>query len=110
MGSKSHQVDSICIYVNRDLSYCLDGIRKEEHAMFLCNLADFPDRLNYTYFIVSVHYCNKNCLRSDGRFELRKVNQAIFLNRKISYFTTQLFNMFTGIQNRFMFGVDRDDM
>src|SRR5690349_15527097 len=78
--------------------------------MFLCDLTDFPNRLNNTNFIIGIHNSNKDGLWSDGCFQFSEIDQAIFLNWQISYLTAKLFNMLTGIKNCFMFGINGDDM
>src|SRR5665647_2708289 len=55
VGSKSHQVYSIIIYINWNFSYCLGGISKKQYPMFFCNCTYFFNWLYYTSSIIDIH-------------------------------------------------------
>src|SRR5438874_2582673 len=46
VSRQAKQIDPHFLHIERNLAYCLDGIRVEEDVALLAKLADFLDRLN----------------------------------------------------------------
>ena len=110
MCCECHQVDSIFIYINRDLSNRLRCIRENKNTFLFCQCTDLFHWHYRSYLIISIHDSNKNRSWFDGCFQFFHIDEAIRIYFQISYLATFLFNMLACVKYCLVFDVASDDM
>ena len=65
-------------------SSCLRGIDVKDDPLLTANGTNGGDVLNDTNFVVDEHNADQNGIRAQSGFENLKIQQAIFLNVKVS--------------------------
>ena len=70
------------MYVDRNVTECLNSIRVKKDAMCVGNICEFFYRLNRSNFIVCKHYGNKISIISNRFFQDRRKNVTFIINRK----------------------------
>src|SRR5476651_1756688 len=84
--------------MNTGFAQRLSSIAKKNNPMFFNNFTNQTDRLNDSGFIIDIHDYNQDRIGPDGRFQSFQIDQPISLNRQITHFSTQFFQMITSIQ------------
>ena len=110
MPAGRKQVDMALLHINGKLPVNLDGIRMKKNVMSGRNLTNFPDRLDRSDLIVSIHDRNQNRVRPYGPFQLFYTYQAVRIHIQISDFRPLSFQILATVQNRMMLDAGSNDV
>src|ERR1044071_4368008 len=110
MRRQRSQIEIGAVDVQRDLAQRLDGIRVEKHATLTAEPPNFFNGLKHAGFVVGRHDADQNRLVREGVFKLIKINEAVALDRQISYTEAALFQMFASIEHGLVLGNNGDDV
>ena len=107
---QGHQIHFCLLQVNFHLAGGLRGIAMENHAFASAEFGDFIHRLDNADFIVDHHDGHQNGIRTNSLFQLFQGDQTIFPGIQISRLESFTFQFPECVQNRFVFGLDCDDV
>ena len=94
------EVDSQIFHVDRHIAQTLYSVRMEKHAVRLCNCRKLLDRFDSADLVVDHHYAHKDRVFSDSFFKRFRRYETVAVNVEISYFKSQLFEIFARVQYR----------
>ena len=66
-----------CLYIYRQMSCSLYGIRVEQHLLCLAECTDLRYRLYSAHLVICKHNAYKRCIVSDGIFYILDINNAV---------------------------------
>ena len=99
------------IHINRYLAKCLYCICMEQNLVFLCNLSNFPDRLDRSDLIICKHHRNKDRIRTNRFFQFIKLYDTVLVHIQICDLkSTLFFQILTRMQDCMVLDLCRDDM
>ncbi len=110
VAGQRKQVDVVADHIHRDLADRLHGIRVEENALFMAELANRGDRIDGADLIVGVHDADKDRLVRDRLRNIVHGHQAVRLNGQIRDLIAALLQPLAGVQHGLVLGHLRDDV
>jgi hypothetical protein len=96
--------------INHHLARGLRRIYMHQNALFAADRANRIDVLNHTNFVIHQQDRHQNRIGPQRSFESIQVEQAICLHIKISDIVALTLQLTHGVQRRFMFRLERDEM
>ena len=105
---KAHQIHLQLLHIKIHLPYGLRRVAVEDHALAAAEFADRGNVLNHADFVVDAHHGHQRRIRTNRGFEGLQVEKPVFLHVHIRHFKAFFFEVPHGIQNRLMFGFDRN--
>ena len=74
----------------------------KQNRLFVQNIANFFNRLNYTRFIVSMHNANNESIITQSSYYILHINSSRSLRSYVFNIETMFFQMFRGVYYRLM--------
>src|SRR2546422_1419029 len=103
MARQRKQVDVVLLHIHRNLARSLYAVNVEKDSLFLGDLADLCDRIDYPDLVIGVHDRDQDGLRGDGAAQVVQVDAAVLLHRQIGDLEAVLLQALAGVQHRLMF-------
>ena len=111
MSTGAEHINVKLIYIDRDLSECLNSVCMEQDSMLMCDLSDLFQRLKSTDLIVCSHNRDQDGLRCNGFLKLIQINESVLIYIQICDLRTALFfKVFTGMKDGMMLNLCCDDV
>ena len=110
MRCESHDINTVFVYIHRNLSNGLYRIREEQNAVLLGKGTDLFYGLDHADLVIGIHDRDQNGSWLNGRFQFFQVDQSIGFHFQVGNFSALALNMFTGIQYSFVFCGTGNDM
>ena len=111
MSAGAEHIDIELIYIDRDLSECLNSVCMEQDSMLTCNLSDLFQRLKSTDLVIGCHNRNQDGLRCDRFLKLIQIDETVLINIKICDLRSALFlQILAGMENGMMLYFCCNDM
>lgn len=105
-----HQINIPIVYVDWDFPHCLRTIGVKVDLFGAAQFADFFHGLNDADLVIDGHYAHQHRIRSNGSFELFKVDQPITLHRQVRDLEAFVLQMSAAIQHALVFCLTCDDV
>src|ERR1700675_3542366 len=106
----SEKIDVVFLHVHRNFADSLHAVDGKENAVFLGDLADLCDRVDYANFVVGVHDGDENGFGRNRFAHVFRINAAVFVHRQISYFVAVFLKALAGVQHGLVFNGLGDDV
>src|ERR1700748_2964761 len=110
MGAEGYQVEAIAVDVDRNLSYSLGGVCKEQHAMAAGDMAYLLYRLYHPDLIIGIHDGDEHGRGPDSGFQFRQADHTLLIYRQPCHFGAEPFEVVAGVEHGLVFGDHGDDM
>src|SRR5690242_10605928 len=105
-----HDINVLLDHIHGNLAHRLGGVRVEDDAALMTQLADLGPRLQHANLIVGGHDGHQNGLVVHGALKVFEVYQAVFLNREVGDTIAIFFQALAGVEHGLVLGDSGDDV
>ena len=102
VGGEAQHIDVLRLHIDGDVTYRLDSVGMEQHALFLTNGADLSDGQHRADLIIGVHAGDQAGILTDSIRNLLGGDVVTLGNIQVSHRKALFFQLLQGVQHRMM--------